>query len=130
MHAELIRTARRARAHAYAPYSGYAVGAALEAGRGRIYTGVNIENAAFGTTICAERVALFKALSEGERSFQRIAVVSDGAPPFPCGACRQALAEFQPELEILVEGSAGVERWRLSELLPQPFRLGRRSEPR
>jgi cytidine deaminase len=119
----LLAAAAKARAQAYAPYSGFAVGAALECGSGRIVTGSNVENASYGTTICAERVALFKAVSEGEREFTRLAVVSEGVPPIPCGACRQALAEFAPELDVLVRGSSGLRRRRLSDLLPEPFRL-------
>jgi cytidine deaminase len=128
--ARLLGAAERAMANAYAPYSDYRVGAALEAASGRVYTGVNVENAAFGTTICAERVALFKAVSEGERVFRRIAIVSDGAAPFPCGACRQALVEFSGDLEVLLRGARGVERRRLADLLPDAFRLRPGAGPR
>lgn len=93
---------------------------------GRTYTGANVENAAYGTTICAERVALFKAVSEGERAFRRLAVVSRGVVPFPCGACRQALAEFCSELEIVLRGAGRTRRRKLSELLPDAFRLAPR----
>jgi homotetrameric cytidine deaminase len=104
------------------------VGAALETEGGRIFTGANVENAAYGDTLCAERVALVKAVSEGERRFLRIAVASEGAPPLPCGACRQALAEFAPDLEVLVPSPRGVRWWRLSTLLPEPFRLPGRGD--
>ncbi|HEY7460425.1 MAG TPA: cytidine deaminase [Gemmatimonadota bacterium] len=128
--ARLLAAAAAARVHAHAPYSGYAVGAALETASGRVFTGANVENASYGITLCAERVALVKAVSEGERAFVRIAVVGEGAPPFPCGACRQALAEFAPDLEVLVRGSGGLARRRLSELLPDPFRLTARGKAR
>jgi cytidine deaminase len=120
---DLLEVAATARSRAYAPYSGYAVGAALEAASGRVFSGANVENAAYGTSMCAERVALFKAVSEGERAFVRLAVVGEGPAPYPCGACRQALAEFASELEILVRGSGAIQRRRLDELLPAAFRL-------
>jgi cytidine deaminase len=120
---ELLESAGGAMTSAYAPYSGYTVGAALEGSSGRVYTGVNVENAAYGTSICAERVALFKAVSEGERSFIRLALVSNGVTPFPCGACRQALAEFSPRLEILLGRDQGVQRRALTDLLPDAFSL-------
>jgi cytidine deaminase len=129
----LLAAAAAARVHAYAPYSGYAVGAALETTSGRVFTGANVENASYGLTLCAERVALVKAVSEGERAFARVAVVGEGAQPFPCGACRQALAEFAPDLEVLIRGSEGLARRRLSELLPEPFRMtapGKARQPR
>lgn len=120
----LLRLARAARLAAVAPFSGYRVGAALEAEDGTVYTGCNIENASFGLTMCAERVALFKALSEGARRFRRIAIAADGPePPFPCGACRQLLFEYAPGAEVLVEG-AGPAR-AIEDLLPQGFRLRR-----
>ena len=120
----LLEAARRALPQAYAPYSGYAVGAALEDSEGRTHTGVNVENAAYGTAMCAERVALFKAVSEGARSFRRLALVSNGAVPFPCGSCRQALAEFSPDLRVVLRGRGGETLERsLAELLPDPFRL-------
>ena len=113
---------------AYAPYSGYKVGAALLTEDGDVYTGCNIENAAFTPTVCAERVALFKAVSEGKRGFAMLAVaggkdgVVSGAFP-PCGVCRQALAEFcAPAMPILVvEGADSYRRYTLSDLLPEAF---------
>ena len=119
----LVEAARRAQEHAYAPYSGCAVGAALEAANGQVFTGANVENAAYGTSICAERAALFAAVSQGERSFRRILVLSESFVPFPCGACRQALAEFSPGMEVLVFGPGGLVRRRLPDLLPDAFRI-------
>lgn len=127
---KLTEAARAAREKAYAPYSGYRVGAALESGDGRVFTGANIENAAYGESMCAERVALFKAVSEGARSFRRLAVVAAGPAPFPCGACRQALSEFGTDLEIIVENETGGESYRLSELFPHPFVLDGRGNHR
>jgi cytidine deaminase len=120
---ELIAAARRARRNAVATFSGFKVGAALETRDGRVVTGCNIENATYGLTICAERVAMFKALSEGHRRFRRIAIVADTqAPTPPCGACRQILWEFGGDLEIVLASlRRGTGRYRLSELLPLPF---------
>jgi cytidine deaminase len=119
----LIAEARRARRHARAPYSAFKVGAALETTSGIIITGCNIENATYGLTICAERVAMFKALSEGHRRFARVAIVADTAEPTPpCGACRQILWEFGGDLEvILADLRRETCRLALSALLPQPF---------
>jgi cytidine deaminase len=119
---DLIALANRARKHAYAPYSRYNVGAALRTKSGRVFTGVNVENAAYPTSICAERVAVFKAISEGERKFEVIAVVTDNGGS-PCGSCRQVLAEFG--LEILVLVADGKERLvseaTVADLLPGAF---------
>lgn len=118
----LIDLANAAREHAYAPYSNYAVGAALRTKSGRIYTGVNIENAAYPTGICAERVAVFKAVSDGEREFDAMAVVTDNGGS-PCGACRQVLAEFGLDTLILIANGDGklVESLTVGELLPEAF---------
>lgn len=118
----LIEEALRARRWAYAPYSHYAVGAALLSTSGRIYDGVNVENAAYPNGICAERVAVFKAVSEGEREFEAIAVVADHAGS-PCGACRQVLAEFGLETVVLIADENGqlVDERPLSDLLPKAF---------
>jgi cytidine deaminase len=120
---DLVAAARRAREHADAAYSHFKVGAALEAADGTVITGCNIENATFGLTTCAERVAMFKALSEGHRAFTRIAIVADTDKPTPpCGACRQILWEFGGNLEILLanlEVAQGTHR--LKDLLPLPF---------
>ena len=120
---ELIRAARRARRHAHAAFSAFKVGAALEAADGTVITGCNIENASYGLTMCAERVAMFKALSDGHRTFRRIAIVADtNAPTPPCGACRQILWEFGGDLEIVLANlRRETGRHRLSALLPIPF---------
>jgi len=118
---DLIEAAKEARERAYAPYSQFPVGAALRTKSGRVFTGVNIENASSGLTVCAERVALWKAISEGERAFDALAVVTDvGATP--CGACRQVLAEFVADIPVLVANLMG-DVWVLSQaqLLPLDF---------
>jgi len=119
----LIDCARRARENAYAPYSNFKVGAALLAGNGKVFTGCNVENATYGLTVCAERVALLKAISEGEREFSAIAVVSTSDPPAsPCGACRQLLWEFCGDIEVTVANIAGASRsYRMTQLFPHPF---------
>jgi cytidine deaminase len=119
----LVSAARAARAHAVATYSGFRVGAALETDGGVIVTGCNVENATYGLTVCAERVAMFKALSEGHRGFRRVAVVADTtAPTPPCGACRQILWEFAGDVEVILANLDEVtKRLRMSELLPLPF---------
>jgi cytidine deaminase len=119
----LVTAARAARERAIAPYSTFKVGAALETADGTIVTGCNIENASYGLTICAERVAMFKALSEGHRAFVRIAVVADtSTPTSPCGACRQVLWEFGHDLEVVLANLTQVTgRHRLADLLPLPF---------
>jgi cytidine deaminase len=120
---DLIAAARKARRHAVAGFSNFKVGAALETVDGTIVTGGNVENATYGLTICAERVAMFKALSDGHRRFRRIAVVADTqAPTPPCGACRQILWEFGGDLEVLLASLRRQHgRHRLSALLPLPF---------
>lgn len=118
---ELIALADKARAQAYAPYSNYRVGAALLTGSGQVYTGVNVENASYGLAICAERTAAVKAVSAGEREFVAIAVVTDNGGS-PCGACRQVLAEFGPQMRIVLADAAGKSRvYTMSELLPDSF---------
>jgi len=120
---KLVAIARGARAHAYAPYSGFAVGAAVLCADGRIFAGCNIENVSLGATVCAERVALFKAISEGARHFRRIAVVAGAATLTPpCGSCRQLLWEFCGDLEIILANLQGEEEsLRLKDLLPRPY---------
>jgi len=121
--AELVGAARAAREHALAGFSHFQVGAALETADGQVITGCNVENATFGLTICAERVAMFKALSEGHRAFRRIVVVADTAAPTPpCGACRQILWEFGGDLDVILANlKRQTARMRLADLLPLPF---------
>jgi cytidine deaminase len=119
----LLDAARAARLHAHAPFSKFQVGAALETEDGQVITGCNVENATYGLTICAERVAMFKAISEGHRRFVRVAVVADTAAPTPpCGACRQILWELGGDLEVIL-GNLNAEkgRYRMRDLLPLPF---------
>ncbi len=119
----LVAAARKAREHAVADYSHFKVGAALETDAGEIITGCNIENATYGLTVCAERVAIFKALSEGKRAFVRIAVVADTASPTPpCGACRQIIWEFCGDVEVVIADLRDVKATlRMQDLLPLPF---------
>lgn len=123
MHTELIEAALAARLHAHAPYSKFLVGAAIEAEDGRIFTGCNVENATYGLTVCAERVAVFKAISEGVRKFRAIAVAADTKTLTPpCGACRQILWEFLGDVPVILVNLEGkVERLSLSEIFPRPF---------
>jgi cytidine deaminase len=120
---DLVTAARQARAQAIAPYSHFLVGAALHARTGEIFTGGNIENASYGLTMCAERVALFKALSEGARDFDRLAVVADTAAPTPpCGACRQLLWEYCGDIELVLANLESITAtYRLRDLYPAPF---------
>ncbi len=121
----LIDLANTARERAYVPYSHYPVGAALRTKSGRIFTGVNIENAAYPTTICAERVAVFKAVSEGEQDFEVISVVTDNGGS-PCGSCRQVLSEFGLDTVVLIADGNGklVKETTVRELLPEAFTPG------
>lgn len=117
--------ARTALESAYARYSGLRVGAALRDVTGRIHTGVNVENASFGLTMCAERVAVGVAVSTGARQFERLVIASDREPPVaPCGACRQVLAEFGTDLRVEAVGPRSTRQWQLDELLPDPFGPG------
>ncbi|MBP1549911.1 MAG: cytidine deaminase [Oscillospiraceae bacterium] len=122
---ELLSIADKAMENAYAPYSKFHVGAALLCKDGTVFTGCNIENATYGATNCAERTAIFKAVSEGQRDFEAIAIVSSGdGETFPCGICRQVMAEFAPELKIILRDENGNERiYTLMELLPKSFSL-------
>jgi cytidine deaminase len=119
----LTESAIAARQHAHAPYSHFHVGAALEAIDGRVFTGCNVENATYGLSVCAERVAIFKAISEGVRKFQRIAVSADtDVLTPPCGACRQILWEFCGDIEVTLTNLKGkTETLRLKDLFPRPF---------
>ncbi len=120
----LIAAARAARAGAYVPYSRYAVGAALLTRSGRVFSGANVENASYGLTICAERVAIFAAVAAGERDFVALAVVTENGG-MPCGACRQVLAEFALGARVIVADLEGRRReWTAAELLPHAFQPG------
>ena len=121
---ELLKEAKKAAGNAYAPYSGFKVGAALLTGSGKIYSGCNVENSSYGLTNCAERTALFKAVSEGEKDFREILIYTDSEKLFyPCGACRQVLAEFADDLKITIVSSEEMEQTSLKQLLPKSFRL-------
>ena len=117
----LLALAVSARERSYSPYSGYAVGAALLSADGRVFQGCNIENASFGLTNCAERTAMFKAISEGATEFTAIAISAESSAPWPCGACRQVLNEFAPDIRVLVTWGDHVEEAPLSALLPHGF---------
>ncbi len=119
---KLIELANQTRRHAYAPYSNYQVGAAVRTKSGRIFTGVNVENAAYPTTMCAERIAIYKAVSEGEREFEVIAVVTPNGGS-PCGGCRQVMAEFGLETIVLIADGQGrlLQQTTVKDLLPGAF---------
>ncbi|WP_053240361.1 cytidine deaminase [Pyrobaculum islandicum] len=119
---DLIEKARAVINNAYAPYSNFKVAAVVKTKSGKVYTGVNVENASYGLTICAERVAVFKAVSEGDRDIDVVVVYTDTEEPTPpCGACRQVIAEFNPDALIVMASRTKVITVRLSELLPRPF---------
>lgn len=118
----LVAAARAAMANAHAPYSRFHVGAAIETADGRVFAGCNVESASYGLTICAERMALGAAVAAGARALRRVVVTTDADPPAaPCGACRQLLAEFGLDLEVLAVGPTGERRWTLRDLLPDAF---------
>ena len=121
---ELIEIARQAREHAHAPYSNFKVGAALECADGRVLAGCNVENSSYGLSMCAERVAIFKAISEGYQEFKRIAVIADTHSPVrPCGACRQVISDLFPkDSEVIMSNlQGGIEVVPIGDLLPAPF---------
>ena len=120
----LMSCAREAMRQAYAPYSGFRVGAALLTGSGRVYQGCNVENASYGATICAERTAIVKAVSEGEREFDTIAIIcSEERQAYPCGICLQVMSEFFLDGRVLLEVGAGIHSYQFRNLLPSAFRL-------
>jgi cytidine deaminase len=123
LYEKLIDVAREVRERAYAPYSGFKVGAAIMAEDGTIYCGCNIENASYSHSICAERAALFRAVCVGVTTFQAIAIVTElDNPASPCGACRQVLAEFSPDMQVLMANTKGdIITSTVKELLPMPF---------
>jgi cytidine deaminase len=122
---KLIAASRSAMGNAHAPYSGFKVGAAVLGGNGKVYTGCNVENASYGLSICAERTAVFSAISAGEKEITAVAISnSSGKPAFPCGACRQVMAEFAPKtgsMIIYLVSDQGVEEYPLADLLPHAF---------
>ncbi|MEA4835480.1 MAG: cytidine deaminase [Anaeromusa sp.] len=121
----VLEAALAVRSRAYAPYSHFAVGAAVQAKSGAIYSGCNVENASYGLTVCAERNALFQAIAAGEREFSILAVVADTPQPVaPCGACRQVMAEFGVDIIVLANLAGDVLVYRLEELLPAAFQGG------
>jgi cytidine deaminase len=118
---KLIASAAAARERAYAPYSNFKVGAALKGKSGRVYAGCNVENAAYGPSMCAERTAIFKAVSEGEREFEAIAVVTENGAS-PCGSCRQVMMEFAPDMAVIIADTQGRARFTtVRDLLPDGF---------
>ena len=123
---ELVESARNAMSKAYAPYSGIRVGASLASATGRIFQGCNIENSSYGLTICAERVAIGCAIASGEREFVAMAIMNSTDGIFtPCGACRQVMSEFAPDLKLILVSSDGkIERTDMAKIFPHPFRLG------
>lgn len=121
---ELMQAAKEACRNAYAPYSNFKVGAALLAQNGRLYLGCNIENASYGATNCAERTAIFKAVSEGEREFTCLAVAAaDGSTAYPCGICLQVIHEFMPEGQVILEENGKIAEYAVKDLLPHGFSL-------
>jgi cytidine deaminase len=130
---DLVAAACKVRENSYSPYSGFRVGAALLGAGGTVYLGTNVENASFGLSNCAERTAIFRAVTDGETSFEAIAICADGQNPTPpCGACRQVLMEFGPDLIVLTAGEDGpdgsVIESTISDLLPEAFRDYRKTE--
>lgn len=118
---ELIEVAKKAKKMAYAPYSNFHVGAALLTKKGQVFTGCNVEVASYGATNCAERTAIFKAVSEGEREFRAIAIAGDSEPLYPCGICRQVIVEFGDDIDIIVEENGKIKIMKINELLPHSF---------
>lgn len=121
---EMLKKAKETKSNAYAPYSDFYVGAALKDENGRIFTGCNVENASYGATMCAERTAIFKAVSEGAKKIKEILIVNDKQMPYPCGMCRQVMAEFMDADGIIyVCHNDRMEKYTMKELLPKNFKL-------
>ena len=120
---DFIEMAKESYKTSYSPYSKIKVGAALVSENGEIFEGCNIENASYGLSMCAERVALFKAVSKGQKKFTKIAIASSSQAASPCGACRQALSEFSPEMEMVWEENGKIISKKLNELLPNSFKI-------
>lgn len=121
---KLYEIALMAKENAYAPYSGFKVGAAALTDEGIVYTGCNVENSSYGAAICAERTAIIKAISEGKRNIVKIAIASDSKEyTYPCGICRQVISEFMPEGEVIVGSDKGINIYKASELFPHAFTL-------
>lgn len=119
---ELIKQARKAREHSYSPYSRFKVGAAIRTKSGRVYTGCNVENCSYGLTVCAERVAVYNAVSDGEKDFEALAIFTEAEDLTPpCGACRQVLSEFSKDLVVILANPGKKKELKLFELLPMPF---------
>ncbi len=119
---KLINIAKNSARNAYAPYSNYKVGAALQTKNGKIFTGCNVENASYGLTMCAERTAIFKAVSEGEKEFEKMVIFADsGKMPYPCGACRQVISEFSKDMKIIVVNNDNIYETNNAKLLPKQF---------
>ena len=122
----LYEIALKAKELAYAPYSGFKVGAAVLADNGTVYTGCNIENSSYGATVCAERTAIFKAVSEGRINIVKLAIASDTLDiTYPCGICRQVISEFMPQGEIITGNNEGIKVFKVSELMPYRFVLNK-----
>ncbi|MCK5763250.1 MAG: cytidine deaminase [Clostridiales bacterium] len=118
---KLMQEAEKAKGNAYVPYSNFAVGAALITESGDIYTGCNVESASYGATNCAERTAIFKAVSDGHRKIKKIAIVSDLVETYPCGICRQVIAEFSDDIEIIIGNAGSYKILTLDDLFPHSF---------
>jgi cytidine deaminase len=118
---ELMEIAKEAKKMAYVPYSKFKVGAALLTKNGKVFTGCNVEIASYGATNCAERTAIFKAVSEGEREFKAIAVSGSSEATYPCGICRQVIAEFGKDIDVIIDSKDGIIITNISELLPNSF---------
>lgn len=120
-YSELMKLAKKAKEMAYTPYSKFNVGAALLTKNGKVFTGCNVEVASFGGTNCAERTAIFKAVSEGEQDFKAIAIIGDADGTYPCGICRQVIVEFGKDIDIIIESGGELKVYTIDDLLPHSF---------